>query len=630
MAEKNDDSIFAGIFNALRRGGRDVKEPEKSILINTPNTNTFASKQQKQQNFLDIQSKKISEDLYTRSMYYEADRFTAYQDYRAMDNSPEVSAALDILADECVTKNERGEILGIYSDNSRVKNTLKDLFYNTLNVNYNLGFWTRELLKFGDSFLKLEIDQESGIFDVILLPVGEIHRVENKQEAMGSSTFKWDINNLNFEEWQVAHFRLISDSNRLPYGRSVLEPARKLWRQLQLAEDAMLVYRAVRAPERRVYYIEVGNIDPADVPQYMEKAKASVKKTPMVDQNTGNVNLKYAPMTYEEDYFLPVRGDKSSRIETLPGASNLGDIADIEYLQNKLFAALKVPKPYLNYAETIPGGSALSQADLRFSRTINRLQQFLVIELRRIANIHLYFLGFEDDINNFEITLTNPSTQQELLKLETMKARLEVFKELFTNDPTSPVSYTWAMQFIMGFSETEIKQILRQKKIERKMFAEIEGAADEYTETGIFSDLDRKFRKPGYVPGQSTTGGDGGTDGGADAGGGGGSSLGGLGGGLDMGGGDMTGGADMSGGGMGAEGGDMSGGDIGAEGGAEAENTEEPLAETKRTANRLQKNNATVNYRTKMLMENIEKHLKSLDEVAGADGEDGEDDLITG
>jgi hypothetical protein len=608
MAEQYDDSIFTGIFNALKRGGKDKQESEKEILTNSPTSNPFASKQQKQQQFLDIQSKKISDDLYTRSMYYEADRFTAYQDYRAMDNSPEVSAALDILSDECVTKNERGEILGIYSDNSRVKNTLKDLFYNTLNINYNLGFWTRELLKFGDTFLKLEIDQDSGIFDVIMLPVGEIHRVENKKEQIGSSTFKWDVNNLTFEEWQVAHFRLISDSNRLPYGRSILEPARKLWRQLQLAEDAMLVYRAVRAPERRVYYIEVGNIDPADVPQYMERAKASVKKTPMVNPTTQTVDLKFAPMTYEEDYFLPVRGDKSSRIETLPGASNLGDIADIEYLQNKLFAALKVPKPYLNYAETIPGGSALSQADLRFSRTINRLQQFLVIELRRIANIHLYFLGFEDEINNFEITLTNPSTQQELLKLETMKARLEVFKELFTNDPTSPVSYTWAMQYIMGFSETEIKQILRQKKIERKMFSEIEGAADEYNETGIFNDLDRKFRKQGWVPGQGA-GGEGGAEGGADAGGGG-SSLGGLGGGLDMGGGADLGG-DMSGADAGAD----VGADVGADAGADA--GAEPLAENVNQGNKLQKNNAAVNHRTKMLMENIEKHLKSLDEKIG-------------
>jgi len=189
MAEQ-DESVFSGIFKALKRGGRDNKETDKSILTNTPVANPFASKQQKQQDFLNIQSKKMYEDLYTRSMYYEADRFTAYQDYRAMDNSPEVSAALDILSDECVTKSEKGNILEIYSDNSRVKNTLKDLFYNVLNINYNLGFWTRELIKFGDAFVKLEVDQENGIFDVIMLPVGEVHRIENKDEESGTSKFK--------------------------------------------------------------------------------------------------------------------------------------------------------------------------------------------------------------------------------------------------------------------------------------------------------------------------------------------------------------------------------------------------------------------------------------------------------
>ena len=304
--------------------------------------------------------------------------------------------------------------------------------------------------------------------------------------------------------------------------------------------------------------------------------------------------------------------------------SNMNDIADIEYLQNKLFAALKVPKPYLNYAETIPGGSALAQADLRFSRTINHLQQFMVIELRRIANIHLYFLGLEDDLNNFELTLTNPSTQQELLKLETMKARLEVFKEMFTNDATSPVSYTWAMQYIMGFSESEIKQILRQKKIERKMFSEIEGAANEYIETGIFNDLDRKFRKPDFDPNAAPAAeGEGGAGSEPGGGGFGGSSS--LGGGGSFGGGGLDAGsetaAELPGMDAGSEtagglpGGEPAGG--GAEAPEETAPEEElgPLSENKASAtSNLHKKNVAVNHRTKMLMERIEKHLKSLDE----------------
>lgn len=493
MAEQ--ESVFINLLDRLKRGRTSRPLPqEKQVLSGNISSPKSTPIQQRQQDFLDVQSQKIAQDIYSRTVYYDTDRLGAYNDYRAMDMSPEVSAALDIITDETVTRDERGDILSIYSENDRIKTVLKDLFHGRLNIEYNLTFWIREMIKFGDAFCKLEIDQQEGIYDVRMLPVAEIHREEAFDGNVNSSRFKWDINNMYFEEFQIGHFRLVSDGTKLPYGRSVLDPARKLWKQLQLAEDAMLVYRIIRAPERRVHYIEVGNLESADVQQYVERIKRELKKSPIVDQKTGQMNLKYNPLTMEEDYFLPIRGDKSSRIETLPGASNLGEIQDVEYLQNKLFAALKVPKPYLNYAESMPGGSALSQADLRFSRTINRIQENVIIELRRIANIHLFLLGFEDDMDNFDLKLTNPSTQQELLKLETMKARLEVFKEMYTAEPTSPVSYTWAMEYVMGFSKAEIKQILRQKKVEKKMFSEIETAPEEYMETGLFADIDEKFK----------------------------------------------------------------------------------------------------------------------------------------
>ena len=493
MAEQ--ESVFINLLDRLKRGRTSRPLPqEKQVLSGNIASPKSAPIHQRQQDFLDVQSQKIAQDIYSRTVYYDTDRLGAYNDYRAMDMSPEVSAALDIITDETVTRDERGDILSIYSENDRIKTVLKDLFHGRLNIEYNLTFWIREMIKFGDAFCKLEIDQQEGIYDVRMLPVAEIHREEAFDGNVNSSRFKWDINNMYFEEFQIGHFRLVSDGTKLPYGRSVLDPARKLWKQLQLAEDAMLVYRIIRAPERRVHYIEVGNLESADVQQYVERIKRELKKSPIVDQKTGQMNLKYNPLTMEEDYFLPIRGDKSSRIETLPGASNLGEIQDVEYLQNKLFAALKVPKPYLNYAESMPGGSALSQADLRFSRTINRIQENVIIELRRIANIHLFLLGFEDDMDNFDLKLTNPSTQQELLKLETMKARLEVFKEMYTGEATSPVSYTWAMEYVMGFSKAEIKQVLRQKKVEKKMFSEIETAPEEYMETGLFADIDGKFK----------------------------------------------------------------------------------------------------------------------------------------
>jgi hypothetical protein len=314
--------------------------------------------------------------------------------------------------------------------------------------------------------------------------------------------------------------------------------------------------------------------------------------------------MKFNLITFEEDYFIPVRGDKTgTKVETLPGASNLGDIADIEYLQNKLFTGIKVPKTYLNYAQSLPGGSTLSQADLRFARTINRFQEAVVLELRSIANIHLKVLGFDDDINNFTLTLTNPSTQQELLKLETMKARLDIFKEMFSSDATAPVSYTWGMENILGFSKSEIKQILRQKKIERKMFYEIERAHEEYMDTGIFTELDKKFRKPDFDPNtQIDTGGE--NDSVDSAGGGG---FGGFGGGSSFGLGDTdNSGLDS-----------LDTDDTGGETGDVETTSNEPESSDQETADNLSENllvkkNKNFDVKTKKILEGINNFLTKI------------------
>ena len=908
--EKNNRvTVFSGVFDALNTNRRkkstiDPQSPGMGVTQAMPSLNPRDGIETMQQQYLDWQVFKTSHDLYTRTIYYDTDRISAYQDFRAMDGTPEIAAALNIIRDECLTRSERGNILEVYSENKRVKQVLNDLFKNVLNVDFNLRLWIRDLVKYGDYFVYLEIDREVGIYDFLTLPMEEVHREEGYDGKTSSIRFRWETTGDYFEEWQIAHFRLLEDSRKLPYGRclkfdtyietgngvkfikdivkgekvfsfdiitqekvetevldvicsgkkniykirtknneiessiehkfliyednkfvykgvdelkindllvtekenfnirkkikidkefikkninwndykrnielipdfvnedfaklfgfmlgdgwcsnnavyialgidekinskycnllnkfsgkniklkenksykktkfqqahvnsrllkeilinmgfagkcfekrlpewifiapnnikealiegildadgsefvdewnckrysielaneylikdlkillqrmgrkcgkicdrdrkktiiwgkeynvrksfylyfydsnikqcdkyeirnrknknfiltpiisientfeyantydiyvknenhnfyangmivhnSILDSSRKLWKQLQLAEDAMLVYRITRAPDRRVFYVEVGNLPDADVKTYMGKVQNQIRKQPIIDVKTGNMTQKYDPENVTEDYWIPIRGDKSSRIETLPGAANLGDIHDIEYLQNKLFAALQVPKPYLNFGESMPGGSTLSQADIRFSRTINSIQEAILLELRRVANVHLYFSGLLDDIDNFQLTLTNPSTQQELLKLETMKARLEVFKEFFNSEVTSPTSYTWAMENILGFSKSDIKLILKQKKVEKKIFAEIDSSVETYKKIGLFSDLDDRYEDPeaaaAVAAGGITADGKEGED---NMGGGGG----GLGGGLDLGGGGV-------------------------------------------------------------------------------------------
>lgn len=645
------DSIFSGVLDAINGGKRRTPEIAQTAHFQGQAQGGLMQKDNAveniQQQYLDWQVNKISHNLYQRTLYFDTDRISAYQDFRAMDMSPEISAALNIIRDEALTRGPKGDILEIYSENERVKDVLKDLFNKRLNIEFNLKLWIRDLIKYGDYMVHLHIDSKDGIYNFRTLPVEEMHREEGYEGKPDAVRFRWETTNDYFEEWQIAHFRILEDTKKIPYGRSILDPARKLWKQLQLAEDSMLVYRITRAPERRVFYIEVGNLEDADVKQYVMKIQNQLKKQPIVDQKTGNINLKYNPMNITEDFFIPIRGDKSSRIDTLPGASNLGDIQDIEYLQNKLFASLQVPKAYLNYAESLPGGSTLSQADLRFARTINSIQEVVLMELRRIANIHLFFSGFKDDIDNFSLSLTNPSTQQELLKLETMKARLEVAKEYYAPDATSFASWTWVMENILGFSKIDIKLILKQKKVEKKIFAEIDSAVDTYKKIGLFNDLDAKYEIPGAVAkmGEDGDGGEGGSGGGA--GGAGemgnmdiGSQLGGMGG--DAGG--EMGGAP---GGVG-EVGDSSGGEMG--GATETAPVEEeiPLAESrqiklnkilKESDNRFEnyledllgkdeqiteaidssllQNNQKLNYKTQQLLEMMQKNIdsKSVDRV---------------
>jgi hypothetical protein len=604
------DNIFQGVLDAINGGKKRVAQipGTPTSFVGTVTDNSIENIQQQ---FLDWQVNKMAHNLYQKTLYFDTDRLQAYQDYRAMDMSPEIAAALNIIRDEALTRSAGGDIIEIYSDNSRIKEVIKDLLHKRLSIEFNAKLWIRDLVKYGDYFVHLHIDKDEGIYDFQTLRPEDVHREDGYDGKPGAVRFRYDMVNEYFEEWQIAHFRLIEDTMKIPYGRSILDPARKLWKQLQLAEDSMLVYRITRAPERRVFYIEVGNLEDGDVKTYVQKIQNQLKKQPIVDSRTGNINMKYNPMNITEDYFIPIRGDKSSRIDTLPGASNLSDIQDIEYLQNKLFASLQVPKAYLNYAESMPGGSTLSQADLRFARTINGIQEIFLMELRRIVNIHLYFAGFKDDIDNFTLTLTNPSTQQELLKLETQKARLEVANEYYKPDATSFTSWTWVMENILGFSKQEIKLILKQKKIEKKIFAEIDSGVDTYKKIGLFADLDAKYEIPGAVakPSEETGGDMGGGGGGATS-----SLLGG--GGMDMGAGlpgeEEIGGEEL-GGTPGAE-------EVGAETPetptGETEPEEAPLSEGK---NRLLK---------KLLKESDDRFGNYLDDLLGEDKKEEVDSIL--
>jgi len=393
-----------------------------------------------------------------QSMAYHQVRRELFRDYDAMDNDPIIASALDIYADESTTKDEYGDVLTIKSSNENVSAILHNLFYDVINIEFNLWPWVRNLVKYGDFFLALEIAEGKGIVNVLPYSVYNTERLEgtdpNNQNYV---KFKVELDRFGkkeYENYEMAHFRMLSDTNFLPYGKAMIEGGRRVWKQLSLMEDAMLIHRIMRAPEKRVFKIDIGNINPQEVDNYMQKIINKMKKTPFVDKNSGDYNLKYNIQNLTEDFFLPVRGgDSGTAIENLAGLDYTAT-EDIDYLKAKLFSALKIPKAFLGYEEGISGKATLAAQDVRFARTIERIQRTVVSELYKIAIVHLASQGIDDaEMTNFQLTLTNSSTiyEQEKVNLWSEKVRLATdIKGM------NMLSTDWVYHNVFGISEDEM------------------------------------------------------------------------------------------------------------------------------------------------------------------------------
>jgi hypothetical protein len=523
MSEKNLTvwqrlSQAFGPNSLLNQDYPTLKFDKKELLRTQDKEQYEREKLQAQQTFyLSNQWAKVENNMYSQAVYYEPTRLASVYDYESMEYTPEISAALDIYAEESTTTNEDGFILQIYSESKRIKGVLADLFNNTMDINTNLPMWTRNTCKYGDNFVYLKLDPEKGVVGVQQLPNIEIERVEagmheRRAQSIENPTehkalhFTWKNKNMEFQSWEIAHFRLLGDDRKLPYGTSMLEKARRIWKQLLLSEDAMLIYRTSRAPERRIFKVFVGNMEDADVEAYVQRVANKFKRDQVVDQKTGNVDMRFNQMAVDQDYFVPVRDPAApSPIDTLPGAQNLAEIADIEYIQKKLLTALRVPKAFLGFEDVVGDGKNLALQDIRFARTINRIQKSMLAELNKVAIIHLFLLGFEEEIENFTLGLTNPSTQADLLKIDVWKEKVLLYKDA-VSDPGNgiqPVSSTWAKKHILGFSDEEIKVDLQQQRIEKAVGEELKNTPAVIQKTGIFDNIDKLY---GTVTGSTASG----------------------------------------------------------------------------------------------------------------------------
>jgi hypothetical protein len=448
-----------------------------------------------------------------------------------MDTDAIIASALDILSEESTLKNDMGEVLHIRSNDENIQKILYNLFYDVLNVEFNLSWWIRNMCKYGDFFLKLEASEKYGVYNVIPFAAFNIERQEHYDpenptavrfrydpDGLAADTYGYfktpnqhDAKSIYFDNYEVAHFRLLTDVNFLPYGRSYIEPARKLFKQYTLMEDAMLVHRIVRAPEKRIFYMNVGGIPPAEVENFMQKAISKMKRTPYIDQQTGEYNLKYNMQNLMEDFYIPVRGnDTATKIDTLGGLQYDG-ITDVNYLRDKLFAALRIPKAFLGYDEKLQGKATLAAEDIRFGRTVEKLQRIMVSELYKIAFVHLYIQGYRDEsLTNFELSLTTPSIIYDQERIMLLKEKMELAQSMMESQL---VSSDWIYDNIFHFSADEydeMRELVKEDAKRKFRLSQIENEGNDPLETGetygtphdIASSYGkgRVYSRPGSVP----------------------------------------------------------------------------------------------------------------------------------
>ena len=433
-------------------GGKKLKVVDTDEVMYATDRNTLRDR------FNRVRTSSYNQYSRDFTLSYQAARIELFRDYDTMDMDPIISSALDIYADECVTKNELGEILIIHSSNDNIKQILYNLFYDILNIEFNMWSWTRNLVKYGDFYLKMYISPEYGVYMVEPISAYNVSRVENS-DITNKNYVKFQINLPEggrleeLENYQVAHFRMLSDSNFIPYGKSIIEGGRRVWKQLSLMEDAMLIHRVMRAPEKRIFKVDVGNIPPGEVDQYMQKLMDKMKKVPYIDEKTGDYNLRFNLQNMVEDFYLPVRGsDSGTSIEPLSGMEFNG-IDDIEYLRNKMLAALKIPKAFLGYEEDLSGKATLASEDIRFAKTVNRVQRILISELNKIAMVHLYAQGYKDSsLVDFTLELTNPSVIFEKEKIGIWQDKVNLSKDMME---TKLFSKKWIYENVFKISEED-------------------------------------------------------------------------------------------------------------------------------------------------------------------------------
>lgn len=432
-------------------------------------------------------------DVLSDYLKLEHDLMSRYVDYEEMDDYPELASAIDIYADDATqTEALQSKVVWVDSPDKTVQTILTDLFHRRLRIDEEIWEMARTLVKYGNDYEELLVTGD-GLVGLNFLPPPTMRRIEGRRgelygfiqdfkgrfgyspdefkqlltQRLAGSNQTWD-KYAALEDWEVAHLRLRSKHRRSIYGYSVLEPARWIWKRLMLLEDAAIVYRLQRAPQRYAFYIDVGDLPPKEAFAFLHKVRQQYKKTKFYNPQTGKLDLKFNPLSQDEDFFVPVRkGVQQTKIDVV-GSPAWQHMEDIDYFKLKLYSAIKVPKVYLG-SEAPRAKGVLSQEDVRFARTVLRLQRELRNGLKKMARVHLAALGINPAAVDYEIYMTVPSSIFELAQLEVRNARAD-----FAQRMSQFVSLHWILQKIFGLSDSEIEFIIKERHEEQLADAEVQ------------------------------------------------------------------------------------------------------------------------------------------------------------
>lgn len=495
---KNNKTIFQKAIDFFSTDTGESKI-QKTVISSKPEEIEQHKKAANQQKFFDNHFGTIMGNQYYDIIRTESERDAAYIDYESMEYYPMIGQALDLLAEEATVANDDGNVLNIYSDDKRIRNELENLFYNKIDIDSQIYPWTRNTVKKGDTFVHCHLVKDAGVVGVTILPTAQITRREafDTEKKMVTTVFRHDMVNTKYTNIEVLHFRLLGDYSKYPYGFSVLEKLRKLHKMLIIGEDAMMIKRLTRAVMRNIFNIDVGNIEPDDVPAYMEAVMNKFKKVTQVDRS-GKTDFRYNTMNVTQDFFIPRRnGNSQTTIESLQGDTNF-DIPDIEFLREQMYTGLGIPKAFLSFEEGQGDGKSLANLDVRFARKINRIQKTMVGELNKLAMIHLYFKGYKEDIRNFKLSLNNPSIQGDILKIEHYNQKLSAYASAIAPDEATqiaPMSQKIAKKKILGMSEDEIITDVKAQFFERLIGEEFRNKViNSPTNTGLFDGITDRYK----------------------------------------------------------------------------------------------------------------------------------------